>query len=88
MADAVLHDGRVRRQDGAAAPGPIVAVTRGTAPTPEIGIRCDVEGRFRIALPPGRYEIEARAPDGELGTVSIETSREAQIVEIVLSATR
>lgn len=88
MVHAVLHEGRVRRQDGEGGSGVIVEVTRGTAPTPEIGIRCDQEGRFRIALPPGRYEIEARAPNGELGTVSIETHTEVQIIDIILNATR
>jgi len=85
MVDAVLHEGRVRHENGETGSGVIVAVTRGTAPTPEIGIRCDSEGRFRIALPPGRFEIEARAPNGELGTVSIETNGEVQVVEIVLN---
>ncbi len=86
--DAVLHEGRVRRNNGEVGSGVIVAVTRGTAPTPEIGIRCDSEGRFRIALPPGRYEIEARAPNGELGAVSLETHGDVQVFEIVLNATR
>jgi len=59
--------GRVVFPDGSAASGALVAILSGTAPTPEIGIRCDVQGRFRIALPPGQFRIQARAATGEVG---------------------
>ncbi len=85
MGNTVRHEGRVRYRSGEFAAGAIVAVQRGTAPTPEIAIRCDAKGGFHIALPPGRYDIEARAPGGEFGTVSVETGSEAQIIEIVLN---
>ncbi len=62
----------------------LVAVAHGTAPTPEIGIGCDAEGYFGIALPPGTYVVEARAPDGRLGRVTIVTGAGAQRFEIIL----
>ncbi|WP_211098447.1 carboxypeptidase-like regulatory domain-containing protein [Skermanella stibiiresistens] len=68
----MLHQGQVLRDDGAPVPGALVAVVSGTAPTPEVGIRCDSEGRFRIALPPGRFRLTAHAPDGALGSTEIE----------------
>lgn len=73
MVEFVLHHGRVVTADGRGVARALVAVARGTAATPEIGIVADVEGAFGIALPPGRYEIEARAPDGRCGRVTIET---------------
>jgi hypothetical protein len=65
----------VLRDDGAPVAGALVAVVSGTAPTPEIGIRCDTEGRFRVALPPGRFRLTARAPDGALGSTEVEVTR-------------
>jgi hypothetical protein len=84
MADAVLHEGRVRRSSGAAVPGAIVFVASGTAPTPERAIICDADGRFRIALPPGRFEIKAQARDGAQGQVNVETDTIAQSIEIIV----
>jgi Carboxypeptidase regulatory-like domain len=88
MGNPVMHEGRVRYRSGEFAAGAIVAVQRGTAPTPEIAIRCDAKGGFHIALPQGRYDIEARAHNGEFGTVSVATGSEAQIIEIVLNEER
>ncbi|WP_406854406.1 carboxypeptidase-like regulatory domain-containing protein [Alsobacter sp. KACC 23698] len=65
----VLHVGRVVRGDGMPAAGALVWVASGTAPTPEIAVVCDGEGRFRLALPPGRFEIRARAGDGAEGAI-------------------
>ncbi len=73
-AERALHGGQVLREDGAPAPGALVAVVSGTAPTPEIAIRCDAEGRFRVALPPGRFRLTARAPDGALGSTEVDTA--------------
>jgi protocatechuate 3,4-dioxygenase beta subunit len=69
-----LHPGRVLHEDGSPVPGALVEVASGTAPTPEVAIRCDAEGRFRIALPPGRFRLTARAPTGALGSVEVETA--------------
>jgi hypothetical protein len=71
----------VARQGGGVAHA-LVAVAHGTAPTPEIGIGCDAEGYFAIALPPGRFVLEARAPDGRTGRVTLTTGGDAQRFEI------
>ncbi len=84
MGQAVLHEGWVRRHSGEQVAGAVVAVQRGTAPTPEIAIRCDTEGRFRIALPPGHYDIQACTPNGVCATVNIETGTVKQIIEIAI----
>jgi hypothetical protein len=81
-----LHRGRVLRDDGSPVPGALVAVASGTAPTPEIAIRCDDDGRFRIALPSGRFRIEARAPDGAVGTVDATTDQQAIEIEIIVKS--
>lgn len=78
----LLHHGRVVRVDGSGVPDAVVYVTRGTAPTPEIAIRCDTQGRFRIALPPGKFDIEAQSPDGASGRTTVEI--EAGLVDIVI----
>ncbi len=62
----------------------MVTVAHGTAPTPEIAIRCDGDGRFGIFLPPGRYVIEARAPDRATGSLAVETGEVGQAMEIVV----
>jgi len=87
MAQSVLHEGIVRAGDGAPVPDALVAVARGTEPTPEIAIRSNHEGRFGIALPPGSYEIEARAPGGAHGLVTVRTGEARQVIEIVLDGT-
>lgn len=84
MAQSVLHRGRVVSREGGGVAHALVAVARGTAPTPEIGIGCDADGYFGIALPPGSYIIEARAPDGRTGRVTITTGSEPQVLEITL----
>jgi hypothetical protein len=75
--------GRVVFPDGSPAPRALVAVASGTAPTPEIGIRCDAEGRFRIALPPGHFRIGATASDGSTGVVDAAGGPEGK--EIVIT---
>ena len=84
MAETVLHSGRVVSREGGGVAHALVAVARGTAPTPEIGIGCDADGYFGIALPPGRYVLEARAPDGRIGRVTITTGFERQELEIAV----
>jgi hypothetical protein len=84
LVDRLLHEGRVLDPNGLGVAEAIVAVVRGTAPTPEIGIRSNDEGRFRIALPPGKFEIEARAPDGRTGRATIVAIGELLDVHIVI----
>jgi hypothetical protein len=84
VAKAVLHKGKVTRRDGEAVPGALVWVASGATPTPEIAIRCNEEGRFQIALPPGGYVIEAEAADGGIGTTTVETGGDPREIEIVV----
>jgi hypothetical protein len=84
MADVVLHRGRVTRRDGLGVPGALVWVARGTAPSPEIAIRCDADGGFRIALLPGSYVIEASSPDGEVGEITVDTGASPLALKIVV----
>ena len=83
--ERVLHHGRVVGANGAGAASALVFVARGTAPTPEIAIRCDKEGRFRLALPPGRFVIEAQSAEGAIGSLEIETGMEAQSFWIMVA---
>lgn len=69
--------------DGQPAKGAIVAVTWGTAPTPEIGIVADDEGGFIVALPPGRFRLQANA-QGKSGQAEVEVASEAPSIEIKL----
>ncbi|WP_181832669.1 carboxypeptidase-like regulatory domain-containing protein [Bosea caraganae] len=83
-AEPVLHRGRVTTPDGAGASAALVFVASGTASTPEIAIRCDADGWFRLALPPGRFVIEARAPDGRTGKVEVTTGAVAQELAVAV----
>ncbi len=84
MAHSVLHRGRVRWEDGSPVPGALVAVAAGTAPTPEIAIRTNEAGEFRIALPPGKFRIEAHGPHGARGSHELHVSASEVRIEIVL----
>jgi hypothetical protein len=78
------HRGRVCWDDRTPIPDALVAVTSGTAPTPEIAIRTDNHGRFRIALPAGRFRLQARAPGGATGQIDLEIGDEEGQIEIVV----
>jgi hypothetical protein len=69
--------------DGRPAAGAIVSVVWGTAATPEIGIVADQDGRFRVALPPGRFRLQANA-GGEGGTTEVEIAGSAPDIAIRL----
>jgi len=61
--------------------GALVAVEWGTAPTPEIAIETEGDGRFSIALPAeGRYRLRATALDGTTGLREIEGAGLGEIV--------
>ena len=85
MSGPLLHHGRVVGRGGAPISGALVAVASGTAPTPEIAIRTNSEGRFRIALPKGRFAIDARAPDGAAGHTEVTVADEEQTIEIAVA---
>jgi len=83
--ESLPRRGRVARADGRPAGGALVWVESGSAPTPEIAIRADGAGRFRIALPSGRFRLRARAPDGAEGkaTLEVDDDSEAELLVIV-----
>lgn len=78
----ILHTGRVVRQNGRPAAGAFVWVASGTGPTPEIAVVCDEEGRFRLALPPGRFEIRARSVEGKEGRIETTAGDEPLHIEV------
>lgn len=84
----VLHGGQVVRKDGLPAAGALVWVVSGSAPTPEIAVVCDAEGYFRLALPPGRFAIHARAKDGIEGRVALTAGMEPVDIRIELDGAR
>ena len=72
--------GTVIDAERAPVPGALVAVEWGTAPTPEIAIETEEEGRFTIALPDeGRYRLRATAPNGATGLREIDGADPAEI---------
>jgi hypothetical protein len=79
-----LCTGRVIREDATPVAGALAAVTRGTAPTPEIAIRADENGSFRVALPNGRFHIEASGPGMATGSIELVIEDRACDFEIVL----
>jgi hypothetical protein len=82
--ERILHRGRVINRRGNGVSKALVYVARGTAATPEIAVKCDAAGRFRLALPPGRFRIEARSTDGTIGAIDMETSSEDDEIAIVI----
>jgi hypothetical protein len=82
--DTYLCTGHVVREDGTPVAHALAFVGWGTAPTPEIAFRIDENGIFRLALPSGRFRIEARGPDGVTGSVELAIEDEALQFEIVL----
>ena len=64
--------------------GAFVTVEWGTAPTPEITLLTDAEGRAPLGLPAGRFRIRAAVPGGGEGTseVDVPGPSEAVIVQL------
>jgi hypothetical protein len=79
-----LHHGRVTDRRGTGLRHALVYVARGTAGTPEIAVKCDEAGRFRLALPPGRFQIEARSVQGHLGATEVEVNGRDELIAIVI----
>jgi hypothetical protein len=69
-----LHQGRVTDRNGTGLGHALVYVARGNAATPEIAVKCDAAGHFRLALPPGHFQIEARSVEGRVGSTEIEVA--------------
>jgi hypothetical protein len=74
----------VIREDATSVAGALAAVEWGTAATPEIAIRADQSGFFRLALPSGRFRVQARAPDGTTGETELLIENAPLDFEIVL----
>jgi hypothetical protein len=80
-----LCTGHVVREDATSVAHALAFVGWGTAPTPEIAFRADENGIFRLALPSGRFRVEARGPDGATGSIELTIESEALQFEIVLT---
>ena len=76
----VLRHGRVVDSNGQPVAGALVAVAWGTGPTPEIAIRTDETGAFRIGLPPGRYRLQAVTESSGSGQTETEGGEGGEIV--------
>ena len=77
---ALLRRGRVLAGDGTPAVGALVWVDASDGPVPEIAIRAGREGRFAVALPPGRATLVARAPSGAIGRAAVPQDETVPIV--------
>lgn len=64
---------------GRPAQGAIVVVVSGTAPTPEVGIRTDADGRFMVALPAGKFHLQASTRT-DTGSVDVDGGESSEIV--------
>jgi hypothetical protein len=85
MADErVLYHGRVTDRRGTGLGHALVYVAHGTAGTPEIAVKCDDSGRFRLALPPGHFRIEARSQAGAGGSIEIDVGKGDERIAIVI----
>jgi len=81
-----VRAGRVVDKDGRPVAGVLVSVVWGTAPTPEIGRRTNDAGVFQVALPPGRFRVQAVTRSGDTGEVEVEGSEGGEIIITVESA--
>lgn len=70
--------------DGTPVAGALVAVTGGSAPTPEIAIRTNAEGRFSVALPEGSFTLEAYHPDAGRGRTTVKTTAADEEIRLEL----
>lgn len=58
--------------DGRPVEGAAVSVVWASRPVPEMAVRTDRNGAFRIALTPGHYTLRAVSRDGWSGEVPVE----------------
>jgi hypothetical protein len=82
--ERVLHRGRVTNARGDGLGHALVYVARGSAGTPEIAVKCDNAGHFRLALPRGHFQIEARSVAGTVGSTEIEVTQRDEEIAIVI----
>ncbi|WP_139263807.1 carboxypeptidase regulatory-like domain-containing protein [Geodermatophilus africanus] len=74
--------GRVVDADGDVVPNALVAVVAAAVPMPEIGLRCDDQGRFFLRLPPGSVTLRAHSRQGN-GEVEIQGQSADEILIVV-----
>jgi hypothetical protein len=82
--ERILHQGRVTNSRGSGLGKALVYVARGTAGTPEIAVKCDDTGHFRLALPPGHFQIEARSVEGAVGSTEVDVTNDIEEIAIVI----
>lgn len=83
MPERTLKKGHVIDENGDSLPGALVSVVWGTAPTPETARRTDAAGDFQVALPPGRFRIEAVTQRGH-GEVEVEVEVDGEAREAIV----
>jgi hypothetical protein len=84
MTQAALRIVRVLDALGNPVAGAFVTVVSGTAPTPEITLLTNAEGRARLGLPPGTFTIRAQSPEGRKGTAEVVGGESPDEIEIRL----
>jgi hypothetical protein len=82
--ERVLRRGRVTNSHGSGLARALVYVASGTAGTPEIAVKCDDTGHFSLALPRGRFWIEARSVEGAVGSTEIDVTNDIEGIAIVI----
>lgn len=68
---------RVIDQAGTPVAGAIISVIDGTVQLPEMAIRTDADGRFRLRLPAGRFVLEV-VVNGESKRVEVQSAGDPQ----------
>lgn len=76
---------RVLDAGGSPVAGAFVTVVSGSAPTPEITLLTNAEGRARLGLPPGTFTIQAQTPEGSKGTAEATGGESPEEIEIRLA---
>lgn len=64
MSELVRHEILIVDRNGQPVPGAYVVITNGPEPVPEIALVTDEGGRFAVALPPGRWTVQAHGEAG------------------------
>lgn len=75
---------RVLDAGGNPVAGAFVTVVSGSAPTPEITLLTNAEGRARLGLPSGTFTLQAQTPDGTKATVDVAGGESPDEIEVRL----
>lgn len=71
--------GRVVNEHGDPLPDALVTIPAATVAMPEIALRVDEDGRFRLRLPDGRFTLRAHTRAGT-GEVEVERPGDDEVV--------